>query len=177
MSDSGESEAGQQLIPEGILGTTEEDTTLLENQVVHSKNDPSAGSYTWVIPDYANIKMEDKIYSDAFEIGGHEWNILLFPRGKGSEGKYVSLYLNVPDADAQPLQWGRKASFQLSIINQLDPSKPYCKDAEHVFNEKEIDWGFTAYMASDQLEPPERGYIVDNTLKIRAYVRVEHQNG
>eukprot|EP00884_Botryococcus_braunii_P009403 jgi/Botrbrau1/18464/Bobra.0072s0047.1 len=162
---------------EGVVGTTEEDTTLLENQVVQSINDPSAGFYTWVIPDYTNRRLENKIYSDPFEIGDHQWNILFFPRGTKAEGKHMSLFLNVPDADAQPLQWGRKANFKLTIINQLDSSKTICKDAEHIFCGKEVDWGFTVFMALDELEPPERGFIVDNTLKIRADVKVERQNG
>lgn len=39
-------------------------------------------------------------------------------------------------------------------------------DADHVFTAREVDWGFTTFMALEDLEPPERGFIVNNTLKV-----------
>jgi ubiquitin carboxyl-terminal hydrolase 7 len=46
------------------------------------------------------------------------------------------------------------------------------KDTHHVFTESANDWGFTAFCTVPEIEDPQRGYIVDDTIKIKVEVTV-----
>jgi ubiquitin carboxyl-terminal hydrolase 7 len=100
-------------------------------------------------------------------------NILCFPRGNNQKVEQFSLYLAVPDQDADQLDgWQRSASFKLSVIDQHNPEAPLIKDARHLFTENANDWGFTAFCSLPELEDPTRGFIVDDTIKIKVEVTV-----
>ena len=47
--------------------------------------------------------------------------LLIFPQG--NKANFLSAYLDVADAEDQPLGWSRRAWFKLTLINQLDESK------------------------------------------------------
>lgn len=71
-----------------------------------------------------------KIVFNVLIMCGLDRNILLFPRGtKPMEVRCLSLFLNVPDAEAQPLNWSRKASFKLTVLNQKQPARSVSKGA------------------------------------------------
>ena len=120
------------------------------------QEDPMEGSFTWVIEKYDEIQ-DKKLYSDNFTIGGYKWRLLIFPKGNGTQ--HVSLYLDVADSDTLPYCWSRSASFTLSVLNHLDPELSHRKDAQHVFCEKESDWGFTQFLSLDELLNDQKGFV------------------
>lgn len=75
---------------------------------------------------------------------GLDRNILLFPKGtKPTDVRCLSLFLNVPDAEQQPINWGRKAYFKLTVINQKQPSRSVSKGASCKLSAH-------SYLASDE---------------------------
>lgn len=120
------------------------------------QEDPMEGSFTWVIEKYDEIQ-DKKMYSDNFTIGGYKWRLLIFPKGNGTQ--HVSLYLDVADSDTLPYCWSRSASFTLSVLNHLDPELSHRKDAQHVFCQKESDWGFTQFLSLDELLNDQKGFV------------------
>jgi hypothetical protein len=50
---------------------------------------------------------------------------LVFPTGNKSNN--ISLYLDCPDSDMLPHSWSRRASFKLTIIDQLNESNSVVK--------------------------------------------------
>eukprot|EP00959_Pyramimonas_sp_CCMP1952_P252796 5281215-Pyramimonas_sp.AAC.1 len=52
---------------------------------------------------------------------------MVFPRGNHTD--HLSIYLDVPDSERLEKGWSRHAAFQLSVLNQKDPSKTIKKGA------------------------------------------------
>ncbi|KAL4539456.1 hypothetical protein Ndes2437B_g02171 [Nannochloris sp. 'desiccata'] len=129
---------------------------------VENKEDPLKGEYTWVLKGYSDL--EEKVTSESFELGGYTWG--------NNKPDQFSLYLAVPDQEDQLEGWQRSASFKLSLIDQHNPETPLVKETHHMFTESANDWGFTAFCSVPEIEDPTRGFIVDDTLKIKVEITV-----
>jgi ubiquitin carboxyl-terminal hydrolase 7 len=46
------------------------------------------------------------------------------------------------------------------------------KDTRHLFTEHANDWGFTAFCSIPEIEDPTRGFIVDDTIKVKVEITV-----
>eukprot|EP00898_Chlorokybus_atmophyticus_P001501 jgi/Chlat1/2351/Chrsp17S02617 len=134
-----------------------------------SADDALSLTFTWTVENVSKIR-EKKHYSEAFTVGGFKWKILIFPRGNNAES--LSLYLDVADSAMQPPGWSRSASFTLAVVNQFDAKMTVRKDTQHTFNARESDWGFTQFLPLVELQDPQRGYLVNDTLIIEAVVQV-----
>jgi len=114
------------------------------------------------------------VYSAPFASGGAPWRIMLFPHGNSVE--YLSVYVDL--ADAQLLssirqQGGRQgAVFQFTVVNQERSTESVSKAADHRFDRREDDWGFTQFMPLDLIRDPARGFLVDDTIVIELRLAV-----
>ncbi|KAJ4829155.1 ubiquitin carboxyl-terminal hydrolase 13 [Turnera subulata] len=145
-----------------------ENANGVEDKQPPAEDSPSS-RFTWRIDDFSKIHMR-KYYSDVFVAGGYKWRVLIFPKGNNVES--LSMYLDVADASYLPYGWTRFAQFSLGVVNQLNPKLSVKKDAQHQFNVRESDWGFTPFMPLHELYDPSRGYLVNDTLIIEAAVLV-----
>merc|ERR1712226_1610135 len=106
--------------------------------------------------------------------GGAPWRIMLFPHGNSVE--YLSVYVDL--ADAQVLSsirdhGGRQgAVFQFTIVNQDRRAESMSKAADHRFDRREDDWGFTQFMPLEVLRDPARGFIVNDTVLLELRLAV-----
>lgn len=133
------------------------------------------GQYVWKIENYS--KLPERVESDVFEIGGYQWNLLMFPQGNQStKNQHMSLYLAVakfPGEDQDDMQRG--AQFVLTVIRQKEGGDHGVlppKDARHTFTADANDWGFTSFAPLHMLLDPGNGYCVDDTVIIKVDVTV-----
>ena len=137
---------------------------------MEDKHDPLAGKFRWEIPKFSTTA-EKKLYSQNFMIGGYWWKLLCFPKGNSCE--CLSVYMDVADNERLPSGWSRYAWFQLTVINSQFPERHSAKEAQHHFNAKESDWGFTQFLPLSDLMEPDSGFLsADDTLVIEAQVSV-----
>ena len=129
-----------------------------------------AGKFRWEIPKFSTTA-EKKLSSQNFMIGGYWWKLLCFPKGNSCE--CLSVYMDVADNERLPSGWSRYAWFQLTVINSQFPERHSAKEAQHHFNAKESDWGFTQFLPLSDLMEPDSGFLsADDTLVIEAQVSV-----
>ncbi|PLW48129.1 hypothetical protein PCANC_06771 [Puccinia coronata f. sp. avenae] len=132
--------------------------------------------YSWRIPNYTGLPK--RVTSDTFTVGGHEWNILLFPQGNSNRqaSEMVSIYLNYEDSKKQPEGWRVYAQFALAISNPHDGTCYIQSQAQHQFTKHEPDWGFTKFVELRKLSSPAdsrvKPIIENDETIITAYVRV-----
>jgi ubiquitin carboxyl-terminal hydrolase 7 len=48
-----------------------------------------------------------------------------------------------------------------------------CTESSHKWNSNATDWGFTQFMLLGELLDPERGFVVNDTVKIKVEITVE----
>ncbi|KAF9600797.1 hypothetical protein IFM89_012536 [Coptis chinensis] len=128
-------------------------------------------TFTWTIKNFSKVYTR-KHYSDVFETSGCKWQVLIYPKGCNGvcNGDHLSVYLVVASPEYLPHIWSRYAEFSLSVVNQMYQQSTLRKDAQHKFNRRESNWGFTSFIPLCKLHDPKEGFLVNGTLIIEAEV-------
>nr|XP_009389027.1 PREDICTED: MATH domain-containing protein At5g43560 isoform X1 [Musa acuminata subsp. malaccensis]XP_018677979.1 PREDICTED: MATH domain-containing protein At5g43560 isoform X1 [Musa acuminata subsp. malaccensis] len=124
------------------------------------------GRFTWKIEKFSTINKRE-LRSNAFEVGGYKWYILIYPQGC-DVCNHLSLFLCVANHDKLLPGWSHFAQFTIAVVNK-DPKKSKYSDTLHRFWKKEHDWGWKKFM---ELSKVYDGFIVADTLVIKAQVQV-----
>ncbi|KAI3790685.1 hypothetical protein L2E82_03912 [Cichorium intybus] len=124
------------------------------------------GKYTWKIDKFSQINKRE-LRSNAFEVGGYKWYILIYPQGC-DVCNHLSLFLCVANHDKLLPGWSHFAQFTIAVVNK-DPKKSKYSDTLHRFWKKEHDWGWKKFM---ELSKVLDGFVDADTLKIKAQVQV-----
>ncbi|KAJ2775560.1 ubiquitin-specific protease ubp15 [Coemansia nantahalensis] len=132
------------------------------------------GVFHWEIDNW--MQLPDRAISQTFTVAGHDWDILLFPRGNQSS-EMVSLYVEYKPREAtQGRDWHVCASFCLVMSNAAEPELFKMNRAHHRFLAEEADWGFTRFSELRPLVTPpdeETPALLENgRVRISAYLRV-----
>lgn len=124
------------------------------------------GKYTWKIENFSQISKRE-LRSNAFEVGGYKWYILIYPQGC-DVCNHLSLFLCVANHDKLNPGWSHFAQFTIAVVNK-DPKKSKYSDTLHRFWKKEHDWGWKKFM---ELSKVLDGFVDADTLIIKAQVQV-----
>lgn len=124
------------------------------------------GKYTWKIEKFSQISKRE-LRSNAFEVGGYKWYILIYPQGC-DVCNHLSLFLCVANHDKLLPGWSHFAQFTIAVVNR-DPKKSKFSDTLHRFWKKEHDWGWKKFM---ELSKVSDGFKDGDTLIIKAQVQV-----
>ncbi|KAJ8531485.1 hypothetical protein K7X08_026919 [Anisodus acutangulus] len=124
------------------------------------------GKYTWKIDKFSQISKRE-LRSNAFDVGGYKWYILIYPQGC-DVCNHLSLFLCVANHDKLLPGWKHFAQFTIAVVNK-DPKKSKYSDTLHRFWKKEHDWGWKKFM---ELSKVLDGFVDADTLIIKAQVQV-----
>ncbi|XP_042453301.1 TNF receptor-associated factor homolog 1a-like isoform X1 [Zingiber officinale] len=124
------------------------------------------GRFTWKIEKFSTINKKE-LRSNAFEVGGYKWYILIYPQGC-DVCNHLSLFLCVANHEQLMPGWSHFAQFTIAVVNK-DPKKSKYSDTLHRFWKKEHDWGWKKFM---ELSKIHDGFIFSDTLIIKAQVQV-----
>ncbi|MED6194127.1 hypothetical protein PIB30_025683 [Stylosanthes scabra] len=106
------------------------------------------GKYTWKIEKFSQITKRE-LRSNAFEVGGYKWYILIYPQGC-DVCNHLSLFLCVANHDKLLPGWSHFAQFTIAV--------------------KEHDWGWKKFM---ELSKVYDGFVdTSDNLIIKAQVQV-----
>ncbi|KZV53687.1 MATH domain-containing protein [Dorcoceras hygrometricum] len=131
-----------------------------------SKPSELYGKHTWKIDKFSQVNKRE-LRSNAFEVGGHKWYILIYPQGC-DVCNHLSFFLCVANHDKLLPGWSHLAQFTIAVVNK-DPKKSKYSDTLHRFWKKEHDWGWKKFM---ELSKVMDGFIDADTLVIKAQVQV-----
>ncbi|KAJ3342286.1 hypothetical protein HDU93_002759 [Gonapodya sp. JEL0774] len=140
------------------------------------------GSYRFDIVNFTDMRSgAERQYSPEFEIAGHTWRLLIFPRGN-RQSEFLSVFIESIDAK-KPVEeiterWHACVHFALAVANTNDPTCYVHNAAHHRFTIKESDWGFNQLIRFSELaqtRSAEHGNVPifqNNGFTITAFVRV-----
>ncbi|CDH52083.1 cysteine proteinase [Lichtheimia corymbifera JMRC:FSU:9682] len=106
--------------------------------------------FHWEIDNWSNLPHEAR--GPVFEAGGHEWNLLLFPRGNHGDFSHISVYLELTNAKdtCRPDQHAC-AQYVILVSSISDPTNYYCKPSRARFSNYCKDWGFNDFLPHERL--------------------------
>ncbi|CAL4981683.1 unnamed protein product [Urochloa decumbens] len=120
------------------------------------------GTFMWTIDNFSQIDNKE-LRSNLFDVGGHKWNMLIYPQGLDNPSVYLSLFLCVANHDELLPGWSQFAQFTLTMVNKDTAKSKYSEPT------KEHDWGWRKHIELSRL--PD-GFLVDDVLTISAQVQV-----
>jgi len=156
----------------------------------------------------SNIK-QTKLTSNQFDCGDLKCHVLLYPWGNPNRPEahktHLSVYVAVLDIEKSATRKsnaegavndkdetipeevpggaagadGLPGRFQLTIVNQADPSKSVSKGGKHTFTELASDRGFAQMIPLKELLQVGKGFIVGGKISIKAEITlsVSHSGG
>ncbi|KAM7261756.1 hypothetical protein ACFE04_020833 [Oxalis oulophora] len=110
--------------------------------------------------------------SDEFTVGGYKWLLLL----SVEEDKLrIDMRISEEDCMTLPDGWSIDAGFICSILDQINGENTMelgsIEDVSQ-FSAEHIDWGYSTTVLLHQLNKPDQGYVVNDTLFVEAQVFV-----
>lgn len=87
------------------------------------------------------------------------WRVLAFFRLCGGESRTVGFFLQC-NAEADSSGWSCHARADLTIVAQKPGAESITKSIDHVFSQKENDWGFSNFLNWNEFIDPDRGFII-----------------
>lgn len=128
---------------------------------------------TWHIEKWRNLTRKE--HGPTFQCGGSPWRVLFFPFGNQVDS--ASFYLEHGYENEPPEDWYACVQFALVLWNPNDPTLYKVHTAQHRFNAKEGDWGFTRFVELRKAfhlpwEDGNRTLVEKDEAMLTAYVRV-----
>lgn len=127
----------------------------------------------WHIEKWRSLQRKE--HGPVFECGGSPWRVLFFPYG--NQVDHASFYLEHGFEGEPPQDWYACVQFALVLWNPNDPTVYRTHTAQHRFNAKEGDWGFTRFVElrkafNTPWEDSNRHLVENDEAMLSAYVRV-----
>ncbi|OMO63551.1 TRAF-like family protein [Corchorus olitorius] len=127
-------------------------------------------THTWKIEKFSELT-DDCCYSKVFSNGGYEWKLELNPKGMLEwKGKCVSLFLEVHNPQNLSPGWEKYVRYKLRIRDQVSDNHRERAALNHKFCAAEQSWGWRDFLPLADLNNPNKGYLVKNTLIVEGEI-------
>lgn len=81
------------------------------------------------------------------------------------------------NGESESSSWSCYATADLSLLPVRADVEPFSRKIQHLFYSKENDWGFSHFMAWNDVLDPEKGYIKDDTITLMVHVSADAPHG
>ncbi|XVF56657.1 hypothetical protein PTKIN_Ptkin06aG0137900 [Pterospermum kingtungense] len=125
------------------------------------------------------VKTEVEMYkSDAFDAGGHQWRLVLYPNGnqKNNGNGYISLYLEIERTENLSLNWEVSVDFKLFVHDQIRDKYLVFKDwavPVRRFYELKTKWGFSQLLSQETFNDASNGFSDGKGIALSVYLELE----
>ncbi|XP_022773692.1 probable inactive serine/threonine-protein kinase fnkC [Durio zibethinus] len=124
----------------------------------------------------------EKYESHAFEVGGYNWRLSLYPNGnKKSNGfGFISLYLQIEGTENLPRTWEVNASFRFFVLDQIRDKYLTIEEDDGAikrFYNMKTEWGNAQLLPLHHFNDASNGYLVDDCCTFGVEIFVIKQTG
>lgn len=133
----------------------------------------SEKEFTFKIENFS--KMSQQHLSPPHYIRSLPWKIMAVPRIQDSV-RYLGFFLQC-NAENESTNWTCHASAELRILPQKPIGEPFSRKINHLFHSKENDWGFSHFMAWEEILNPDKGYCFNDTVVLEVHVTADAPHG
>lgn len=181
------------VVPAAVVVDVDESQLQQQNQQVHDDDDDVAKSGLVIGP-----KLEDEIRSEAtFSYIVHNisklketelspptyvrnlpWRIMVMVRNPRNqpEAKSLGFFLQC-NGESDSTTWSCNASAELRLKSFKAGQEAFVQKIKHLFYSKENDWGFSIFIAWNDIFNPEKGYVQNDCIVLEVHVVAEAPHG
>ncbi|KAL5564628.1 hypothetical protein UlMin_027792 [Ulmus minor] len=140
--------------------------------------------YTLKIQSFSllNKNTIDKFESAAFEAGGYEWKLVIYPNENKRKNvkENISVYLAMAAAESLQKRWEVHAVLRLFLLDQNNDNYMVLQDVmgkERQFHRMKLEWGFDEFIPLKTFNNCANGFLVDDTCVFGVEVFVCKERG
>lgn len=126
-------------------------------------------------------RLKDTKLSPPTYVRNLPWKIMVMPRHNANSNerplsKSLGFFLQC-NGDSDSSSWSCSAQAELRLISQKEGIENSVRKITHVFYNKENDWGYSHFMAWNDVMDPEKGFCKDDTIICEVWVLAEAPHG
>ncbi|CAG9786247.1 unnamed protein product [Diatraea saccharalis] len=138
----------------------------------------SEATFRFTVQNFRGLK--DSVLSPPCYVRNLPWKIMVMPRQAPSpdrqQQKSLGFFLQC-NGESESSSWSCYAMAELRLISHKPDTEPFFRKIQHLFYSKENDWGFSHFMAWNDVLDPEKGYIKDDSITLEVHVTAEAPHG
>ncbi|XP_048552821.1 uncharacterized protein LOC125533082 [Triticum urartu] len=144
--------------------------TTVENLFVQKKGFIK-GTYTWTMNNFLELDSQQSVRSPTFEVGGHKWNIGMYPRGDKRCPDCLTLALYLDSSDELFLESRKVVKITLSILDQKS-GEYFTRTTGLLACIHPDGWGWYNFLPLKELHDMSRGYLMESKCVLKADITI-----
>ncbi|KAF7994192.1 hypothetical protein HCN44_011461 [Aphidius gifuensis] len=137
----------------------------------------SEATFPYVVENVS--KMESQLSQPCY-VRNLPWKIMVMPRtSQNSERqpqRSLGFFLQC-NGDSESTSWSCYAVAELRLLSVKEGQEPFSRKIQHLFYNKENDWGFSHFMLWSDVLDPDKGYIKDDKITLEVHVVADAPHG
>lgn len=161
----------------GTINGEMHDQILLDTEM---EEDDARSEATFRHTVYNFSKLKDSQLSAPCIVRNLPWKIMVMPRNSQTQDRQQTRSLGFflqCNGESETTTWSCYASAELRLLSQREGGEPFSRKIQHLFYSKENDWGFSHFMAWNEVLDPEKGYIKDDSIILEVHVTADAPHG
>ncbi|KAK0051801.1 ubiquitin carboxyl-terminal hydrolase 7 [Biomphalaria pfeifferi] len=148
----------------------------LQNEEEMEEDESRAeATFQFVVENFS--KLEESVLSPPCMVRNLPWKIMAMPRKNHAERqKSLGFFLQC-NGESESTSWSCQASADLKMLKWDSEGEPCKRSIQHLFYHKENDWGFSHFMAWQEVLDPSAGFIKDDKIILEVHVTADAPHG
>ncbi|XP_015122798.1 ubiquitin carboxyl-terminal hydrolase 7 isoform X2 [Diachasma alloeum] len=147
----------------------------------HEMNEDEARSEATFRYTVENVsKMKDSQLSPPCYVRNLPWKIMVMPRSSQTQERQpqrsLGFFLQC-NGESESSTWSCYAVAELRLLSCKEGQEPFSRKIQHLFYNKENDWGFSHFMLWQDVLDPDKGYIKDDSITLEVHVAADAPHG
>ncbi|XP_054282413.1 ubiquitin carboxyl-terminal hydrolase 7-like isoform X2 [Macrosteles quadrilineatus] len=140
----------------------------------------SEATFRFIVENFSKLK--ESQLSPACYVRNLPWKIMVMPRISPMQDRQqqrsLGFFLQC-NGESESSTWSCYANAELRLIAQREGEgiQTFSRKIQHLFYCKENDWGFSHFLAWNDVLDPEKGYIKDDTIILEVHVAADAPHG
>ncbi|XP_076275619.1 ubiquitin-specific protease 7 isoform X5 [Rhynchophorus ferrugineus] len=138
----------------------------------------SEATFKYTVNNFSKLK--DSVLSPPCYVRNLPWKIMVMPRSNHSQDRSsqrsLGFFLQC-NGESESSSWSCYANAELRLLSVRPDIDMFSRKIQHLFYSKENDWGFSHFMAWNDVLDSEKGYIKDDAITLEVHVVADAPHG
>ncbi|CAG5121773.1 unnamed protein product, partial [Candidula unifasciata] len=149
--------------------------TMSNDEEMEEDESRAEATFQFVVENFS--KLEESVLSPPCMVRNLPWKIMAMPRKNHADRqKSLGFFLQC-NGDSESTSWSCQASAELRMLKWDPEAEPCRRSIQHLFYHKENDWGFSHFMAWQDVLDPSNGFIKDDKIILEVHVVSDAPHG
>uniref|UniRef100_T1J1R9 Ubiquitin carboxyl-terminal hydrolase 7 n=1 Tax=Strigamia maritima TaxID=126957 RepID=T1J1R9_STRMM len=161
-----------------VNGDIQDQNTISQDETMEEDEARSEATFRYTVHSFSKLK--DTQLSLPTFVRNLPWKIMVMPRNNQGQDRQLTKSLGFflqCNGESESSSWSCNAAAELRLLSQKEGTEPFVRKIQHLFYSKENDWGFSHFMAWNEVLDAEKGFIKDDSITLEVHVVADAPHG